>query len=820
MDDLRQAFRSLRKQPGFAAVAILTLAFGIGVNASLFSLVSAFFLQPLAVKDPHQLVLLMQRGHAVSFPYGHSFPDYLDYREQTSAFTDIVAYMPTPVHLSTRGGEPPERTWIEVVSPNYFALAGVEPAFGQLLRRGEGENKGAAPTVVLSHTYWQRRFAGDPSVVGQPITLNGRTFTVIGITPAGFTGLSWSMAVSAFVPSGAMGVLSDGGDNVLEDRGNAAWQLMGRLAPGKTVQDARNEVEVVAKRLDSEYPAEHSASRGGTRVLLIPENRSRPHPAMADFVPVFAALFAAMAALVLLIACANVANLMLSRALVRQRDLVIRSALGASRFRLIRLQVVESLALAAVAGALGLVLAHWAGHALAGLTLPGAGDLPVNENQPWDWRVYAFTLFASAVAGVATAFWPARRATRFDLVESLKEGGSSLGTSRHALRNLLVIGQVTMSLVVLVSAGLFLHSLRQMQRIAIGFKAEGLLMMSVDLGRQQYGDERGRRFLEELLTRAQGLPGVRSATVVSNVPFDNRMQITDVAIDGAIPGSEDDRLSSVLNIVGPRFFDTTGATLARGRSFERGDDERSPRVAIVNETMARTLWPGQDAIGQRFRWRGHWIDVVGVAGDGRYVMLGEKPRAYFCMPLSQEYRSQMTLMVRSASDPAALANPLQRLLREMDPDLPVYNVGTLEEHVRHSVFGLMPLRVGASMAGVQGLIGLCLAVMGLYAVVSSAVTRRTREIGVRMALGAQPRDVLRLVVREGMRLSVVGVAIGLLVAFGVGQVLSRALYGVAPMDVVVLGGVTALLLAVSALACYVPARRATRVDPLVALRYE
>ena len=343
MDDLRQALRSLRKQWGFAAIAILTLAFGIGVNVSLFGLVSAFFLQPLPVKDAHELVIVMQRGDALGIPYGHSYPDYRDYREATVTFSDLVAYFPTPAHLSAPG-QIPERTWIEVVSPNYFALAGVSPALGEFPQPGEGEGEGAPARVVLSYRYWQRHFGGDPSLVGRPITINGKSFTVLGIAPANFTGLSWAMAVSAFVPSGSMSaVLKDGGA-FRDNRGTPVWRMIGRLAAGKTVREARAEMEIAAKRLADAYPAEHK----GSRVLVIPENRARPDPAVAGFLPVFAAVFSAMVALVMLIACANVANLMLSRAVTRRRDLVIRSALGASRFRLIRLQVVESLILAAV----------------------------------------------------------------------------------------------------------------------------------------------------------------------------------------------------------------------------------------------------------------------------------------------------------------------------------------------------------------------------------------------------------------------------------------------------------------------------------------
>jgi predicted permease len=809
MNDFQQALRGVRKQPGFAAVAVLTLAFGIGVNVSLFGMFSAFFLRPLGVKDAARLVYVLQRSDIINVPYGYSYPDFLDFRSAATTFSDLVAFTPQPAHISARG-QAPDRTWIEAVSPNYFALAGVHPALGEFPTPGTLSGK-TPPTIVLSYAYWQRRFGANPSLVGQPIALNGRTFTVTGIAPASFTGLSWSMAVSAWVPAGAMG-----GDAFRENRGAAAWRLMGRLAPGRTIDDARAEVDVVLKRLIAEFPAEHK----GSQLLVVPENRARPDPSIAGFLPIFAAVFGAMVGLVLLIACANVANLMLSRALVRQRDLVIRSALGASRFRLVRLQVFESLVLASMAGVIAFVLANWAGVALQ--TLLPAGDIPVNPHRESDWRLYVFTVLISAAAGVITGLWPARKATRFNLVELLKEGSSASGTSRHRLRNLLVIGQVTLSVVVLACAGLFLHSLRQMENVNYGFRPDGLLMMSVDLGLQQYSDARGRRFVEDLLTRAEALPGVTSATVAGHVPFDYGMRFVDVAIDGEIPGSKDNYLSTAFNDVGPHFFETTGAVLTRGRKFDTRDDEKSRLVAIVNESMARKLWPGQDPLGRRFRFGrdGQWIAVVGVAADGKYVMVGEQPRPYFYVPLAQQYGSPLTLIVRSATDPAALGDSLRRLLSRMDPDLPVYNVRTMKSHIQGSVFALLPMRFGVAIAAAQGVIAVLLAIMGLYAVVSYAVARRTREIGVRMALGAERVDVVRLVVREGMKLSIVGICVGLVLALGLGVVLSAVLYGVRSVDLPVFGGVTVLLLAVSGLACYVPARRATRVDPLVALRCE
>jgi predicted permease len=526
-----------------------------------------------------------------------------------------------------------------------------------------------------------------------------------------------------------------------------------------------------------------------------------------------------MVALVLFIACANVANLMLSRAIARRKDLVIRSALGAGRLRLIRLQVVESLVLAGMAGVLGIVLARVAGPVLAGFA--PAGDVPVNTEHGWDWRIYAFTVVVSALAGIAAGLWPALEASRFHLTEALKEGGGAgTGGARHPVLNLLVVGQVMLSVVVLACAGLFGQSLRRMQGMALGFRADDVLMMSLDLGRQRYPDARGRQFLDSLLERAAALPGVRGATLTQHVPFDYGMQITEVSTGGDLPGSKDGYVSSAFTIVGPDFFQTMGTALTRGRVLDRRDDAGSRRVAVVNATMARTFWPGRDPVGQRFRFGrgGDWIEVVGVAEDGKYVMMAEAPRTYFYLPLAQNYRAPITLMLRTAGDPGGLARPVQELIRQMDPDLPVFNVRTMDRHIRESIFALMPLRLAATMAAFEGVLGLLLATMGLYAVVAYAARRRVHEIGVRIAIGARPADVVRLVVGKGMRLAVTGLVLGLLVAVGVGFALSHALYGLDRVAASVLVPVAVLLLAVAALACYVPARRATRVDPVTALR--
>jgi predicted permease len=625
------------------------------------------------------------------------------------------------------------------------------------------------------------------------------------------------MAVSGWAPSGVAPALMSGGDGLLTQRGAEAWRVMGRLRPGVTLAEARAQVEVVAKRLAETYADTHK----GARVLVIPESRARPDPTFSELLPVLAVVFVGMVGLVLFIACANVANLMFSRTLGRQRELAVRAALGAGRLRLIRLQVVESVLLALVAGVFGLLLATGLGWFLASFT--PTGDVPVNTEHPWDWRGFVFTALVSLAAGIGTGLWPALNASGAALSETLKEGGGGRGaSSRHPFRNLLVVGQVTLSLVVLAAAALFLRSLRNAGRVALGFRPDRLLMMSVDLGLQQYEEPRAQQFLRELVEGTQALPGVRAATLAVHVPFDYGIQLTEIGSDGDVVGSKDGFVAAAFSVVRHGYLEMVGATLLRGRDLAESDGRDAPRVAVVNETLARMLWPGQDPLGRRFRFGrgGDWTEVVGLVADGKYVMLAEDARPYFYLPLAQQYRSPVTLMVRTATQPTALVKPVQDLLGRLDPDLPVFNVRSMEAHLRGSVFGLMPLRSGAALAGFQGLLGLALAVMGLYAVVSYAVGRRTQEIGVRIALGARTRDVLRLVLREGMLLTGVGVAMGLVGAAGVAVLLSHVLPGLATVDVGALLLVTLLLVAITALACYLPARRATRVDPATALRYE
>ena len=817
MSDLRFALRQLVKFPGFTIVAVLTLAFGIGVNTQIFSMVNAFFLQPLAFKDADRLVLVLMRSDIFNMPHGLSFPDFKDLRGQTKSLTDLIAYLPSPVHVSA-AGQAADRTWMEIVTPNGFAAHGVQAALGRTLLPADGESAGAEPVAMLSFDYWKNHFGGDPGIVGRTITLNDKPFTVVGVAPEGFHGFSWAMAMKIFVPAGAGSRLHPDGD-ILEKRWVMNWRVLGRLKAGVALSAARAETDIIARKLVQDFPDDHK----GARLMVIPETRARPDPIFTDYTPVFVAVFTGMVGLVLFIACANVANLMMARVITRQREMVMRSVLGTSRWRLIRQLLVESLLFAAIAGALGYLISEWMGTAINRL-VPPPTDIPVVTEFPPGWRIYFFTTIISLVTGLATGLVPALRASRVDLNEGLKEnGGGRASKGRHWFRNLLVVGQVTLSLVVLICTGMFLHSLQRARSLNLGFRADHLLTLSLDLGLQGYSENRGKDFCRELLEKIRAMPGVEGAGLTRQVPFDTfGIQISVVYPENPPPQLKDGAATISRTSVDPGYLPMIGTILLRGRQLAPADTESTPRVAIINETMANLCWPGQDALDKRFHlWRnGPLIEVVGIAVTGKYVMISEQPRPFAYLPLTQDYGTPITLVVRTTAAPAGLMNAVRAMVAALDPHLPIYNVRTMDEHLRSSVFALLPLRMGAMLTGIQGIIGLLLAVMGLYAVISFSVTQRTQEIGIRMALGADRRAVLRLVLRDGMRLTVIGLGIGLVTSLGMGFVLSRVLFGISPADPLVFIGITTLLLATTLMACYWPARRAMRLDPAVALRRE
>ncbi len=819
--DVKYALRQMRRSPGFTTVAVLTLAFGLSVNITIFSLISLVFLQPLPVKDAERLVIVLQQRANREFPQGMSWSDYRDYRAGIPEFSDMLAISFRPAHLSIEG-RTADRTWIEAVSGNYFSMLGIAPLTGRFFEPGEGEKPGVDPVAVLGYDYWQTRLGGDPGIVGRSAAINGRAVTIIGIAPRNFTSAQWALAPSAFVPATMIPEIFPGAESTLTTRNSAAFKVMAHLSPGVSEAQATGAVKVFAQRLAREYRPDDT----DTQAFVRPAMLARPEPSTSRFALFAAIAFSVMAGLVLFIACANVANLMFSRALARQKEIGIRTAIGAPRRRLIRQLLTESIVLAMLAGAVGLLLSYGVGPLLARLS-PPTGDVPVRPDQSWSWLPSLYTMLVSVAAGIATGLVPALRATKVDLHSILKGGGSGVGRRRHFFRSGLVLAQMALCVVVLVCGGLFVLSLHELSAYNLGFRTDRVLMVSVDLALQGYEQDKGRQFLDELTERVKALPGVESAAIASSVPFDTfhetRAVISTDQSGARDPADSDEALQAGVNRVDPSYLRAMGATLLRGREFSVQDRDPAPRVAVVNETFADRLWPGQEALGRRFRWqsRADPIEVIGVVRNGKYLFLGEAPRPFVYLPIAQAYSTPVTLHVRTATgDPLALAPALQRVFRDLDPDLPVFNVRTMEEHLRSSAFAFLPLRMGAFLAGTQGLVGLLLAVMGVYGVVSYSVSQQTRDIGIRVALGARKLDVFRVVSRSGLRPALIGLALGLAVSLGLTRLLALLLYGLNPVNVPVFTAVVLLMLGVSLLACWLPARRAARADPNEALRQE
>lgn len=812
--DLRYALRQLAKSPGYAAVVVLTLAFGIAVNSTIFGMVGTFFLQRLPVPEAERLVLLLQRSQAWNAPHSLSFPDFKDYRERLRGVESLIAYLPMPAHLAP-GTEAPQRAWLEVVTPNAYDALGVTALHGRMLLPSDGEAAGAAPVIVLTYSCWTQRFGSDPAVVGRTIRLNNHPFTVVGVAPEKFTGLSPFMAVHGFVPTGALNSLKANGAGFLEWRNAPMWRVLGKLRPGATLASIRAEAEVVTGQLANEYPESHL----DVSSTVIPEHRGRPDPSVADYLPVFAALFLGQVILVLGIACANVANLMFARAATRQKELTVRSALGANRARLVRQMLIESLVLAAIAGVVGWLLAEWSAPLLARISQQG--DLPVNTAPGPLWPQRLFTVAISFAAGLGSGLFPALRASRIDLSSQLKEGPGA-GHGRHRLRDMFVVNQVVFSLVVLVFAGLFTRSLHRARTVDIGFRHERLLLASFDLSLQGYSEEKARLFCQQALERTRALPGVEEATLSTCIPFDYAINMRDIfPVDATLPSAQT-AISAGYATVAPGYEAMLGLRALAGRALAESDTTTTGPVAVINAALAERCWPGRDALGRRFRpWKdGPLIEVVGIVATTKSMMLSEAPRPFYYTPLGQNFEGGANLLVRAKGDPAALANSLRTTLSELDPHLPIYNVRTMEDMMANSIFAFLPLRMGALLAAVQGVIGLGLAVLGLYAVVSFGVTQRTRELGIRMALGASGGTLVREVVRSGMKLALIGAATGLVFSLLLGFALSKVLFGMQPVDLLTLVGGTVLLLSVATFACWLPARRATRIDPAIVLRAE
>jgi predicted permease len=806
--DLRYGFRRLIKTPGFTLVAVLSLALGIGANTAIFSLVDTVLLRPLPVSEPRQLEEVYGTLHKGADYTIQSYPNYKDYRDRNEVFSGVLAYRFAPMSLSASGGN--ERVWGYIVSGNYFDVLGVQPALGRGFLPEEDRTQGSHPVAVLSYGCWQSRFGADHNIVGRQVSINNQQFTIVGVAPKGFIGTEIAYAPEIFVPM-MMAKQIEPGSAWLDQRTDDNLFVVGRLKPGVTPAQAEASLKILTEQLGREHPQENEGR--GVRLLapglFIPDIRNS--------VITFSAVLMGVVGLVLLLACVNLANLLLARATERRKEIAIRLALGASRRRLVRQLLTESVVLSLAGGACGLLIATWLNDLVSAIKLPT--DIALFFDLRIDWRVLAFTLGVSLATGILFSLLPALQSSKPDVVPALKDEASMGGFRRSRLRNALVVVQVALSLMLLVSAGLIVRGLQAAQTMHPGFNPQNAVALSFDLGLQGYDEERGRAFQKEIVERAKQLPGVRSVTLTQNLPLSLDYSYTTIYVEGQPPASSNDLPLAVPFYVGLDYFKTLGVAL-RGRDFTAQEDQRESRVAIVSETFARKFWHGEDAIGKRFNFNGpddpYWT-VVGVAADGKYNSLGEDPKPAVYRPLLREYNAGVTLVARVEGDSQSAIAALRREVQSLDPTLPIFSVKTLTEHMQIPLF---PARMAAIVLGSFGVLALLLAGIGIYGVMSYVVAGRTREIGLRMALGADRGNVLRLIVGQGMTLALIGLVLGAIFAVVAARLLTSLLYGVSPNDPATFAAVALLLAAVAFLACYIPARRATRVDPMIALRYE
>ncbi len=807
LQDLRYGFRTLVNSPAFTAVAALSLGLGIGANTAIFSLVNAALLKPLPVREPDRLaaVFLTDQRNPGNLPL--SDLNYQDLRDQNQVFTEMAAFTFAQLNYST--GSESEQIPAQVVSGNYFSLLGAEPALGRGFNREEDTSM--VPVAVISYGFWDRRLGKDPAIVGRTLTLNRTPFTVVGVAPRGFTGTLLGVGPDVWVPMAMHDIVQPNFEWYKTRRGLFLFAF-GRLKPGVTIDQATANLRTIFAQLEQAYPVDNRGRSAGARSLL--DARLNPDGQGGPVVVQIAAILMVVVGIVLLIACANIANLLLARASRRRKEIAIRLALGASRGRLVRQLLAESLLLAVLGGGLGILIAYWTTGAVAGanLRLP----IPVDDTLVVDGRVLAFTAALALVTGVLFGLAPAIQGSRPDVVPVLKNETVPAGTGRHGLRQALVVAQIALSLISLVAAGLFVRSLRDAQRIDPGFETEGVLVMTFNLGREGYTPERGQLFYQQAAERAAALPGVQGAAVAQNPPLAGGF------LRSIFPEGQDttnqERVLVQVNSVSPGYFQAIGTPLLRGRDFTTTDATGAPSVVVINEVMAQRFWPGQDAIGKRFKFFGdqEFTTVVGIARDAKYNGVAEEPIPFIYQALRQNYTPAATLHVRASGSAAALSTHVRQMVKEIDPTLSVFNIRTLEEQVSQS---LQPVRFNVIMLTTFGGLALLLASIGLYGVANYSVTQRTREIGVRMALGAQPSSVLRLVLGHGLLLIAAGLGLGLVLALAATSFVPPALLlNVNPRDPMTFVTTSLLLAAVALLATYLPARRATRIDPLIALR--
>jgi predicted permease len=820
-DDVRFAVRQLRHAPAFTLTAIVTLALGTGVNTGIFSIINGLG-RPLPVADADRLVVLAaeEPGDVTGFRYHFSYPTLLDYRRQGDVFTELFAWDVSLAGLTI--DRTTNKFIYSQVTNNFFSGLGLSPAVGRLFRPGEGEHIGADPIVVLGHSYWLRRFGGAADVIDRQVRINGIPARIVGVAPKGFRGLFGVVDLDGYMLLGAAPVSREMGAATFEDRAATYLTVAGRLKPGVTISQAQAAVDVLARQLSQAYPA----ALDGTRVRVVSEPLARPIPVpfVATTLPLVQTLMFVLSWLVLVLACLNVANLLLVRATVRERELAIRAALGSGRARLMRLLMIEGMLLAITSAAIGAVLGRFM-TVIPSRVIGSSVDITFSVDNSFDWRVFVYIFATAITAALLLGLVPALRASRVSAIAALRgsDRTSSAGRGRQRVRHALVAAQLAGSLVILVAAGLFVRGLQRSAEVDVGFDPNNLVTMAMDPAQVGYDRTRAEAFYQSLEDRVRRLPGVERAAFSLTVPMGYVFSSCPVEAETATSLKVADRLSASYNIVGSGYFDTLRLPVVSGRVFDERDETSAVAVTVVNETLAARLWPGQNAVGKRVRvacstnetlW-----EVIGVAADSKYVVPFEPPLPMLYSFLTHLQPTIRVLQVRTTMPTAEIVTRVTNEVRLLDPDIGLFDIRTMNQVIAGAPSSAM-FRVGGTQAATMGLVALALAVVGLYGVVSYGASQRVRETGIRLALGADRAQVGRLILRQGAGMVIGGLTIGLAVSVGLTILVTRFLTIVSAVDPLLFGIAVAGLVAVAFIACYLPARRAMQIDPAAALRTE
>jgi predicted permease len=820
MQDLRYGLRMLRKNPGFAAVAVLSLALGIGANTTIFTVVNAILLSALPVRDLPRLVemdtvdskTLVTQARAEKLQV--SYPNFQDYRRDNQVFTGLAAFMPTAVTWS--GGAEPRQLQSELVSANYFEVLGIRPARGRFFMPDEDTKPNGNDVAVLSYALWANKLGSDPGIIGKPLIFNARPYTVIGIAPRGFRGtVTFFSSEQVWIPTSMKDqVLGGKAKDYLNERRFLSVNTFGRLKPRLEMSAAEASLKTIATHLEAEFPKDNM----GRSVALSPLADAAVGVNDHKRVALAGAMMMGVVGLVLLIACVNLANLLLAQGARRQKEISLRAALGANRMRIVRQMLTESMLLSLAGGVAGLTIAYVGRSILWSLRPPFIEESGIDVSL--DSHVLLFTLGVAVLTGFIFGLVPAVKASRPDLMEILNAGGrgGTIGWRRDPLRSLLVIGEVALALITLVGAGLFLHSLQNAQKTELGFESKNLLAMNFDLAALHYEEGRGQQFYRAATEKVKNSPGVASVSIASNPPIGGGFLRT-VFPEGRDDGSGYRGTLTLVDDITPNYFETLRIPVSRGRTFTDGDRYETAAVAVVSEAMAKQHWPNEDAIGKRFHFIGDTTlrEIVGVVANSVVDEVGEDPQPIVYLPMTQDYVPAGTLQVRTTGNPETVLATTRAALQSLDPNLAITNVFTIEQILSQALWAP---RIGGFLLALFGGLALLLSAVGVYGVLSYSVNQQTREIGLRMALGAQRSHVMRLILGQGLFLTAAGLGLGILVALGLMRVLVSLLFDVRAYDPSTYTAVTLLLTAVALLTCYIPARRAMRVDPMVALRVE